>query len=70
MIKWNNFNTVLTFVDSYEKKTPRQVIDELRESEPSVVVRQDSDAVVIDPMTLMPGEEEIIAKRLLDVLKG
>ena len=44
--------------------------DELRESEPSVVVRQDSDAVVIDPMTLMPGEEEIIAKRLLDVLKG
>ena len=59
----------ITLSDS-SGKTPRQVIDELREGEPSIVVRQDSDAILIDPMTLMPGEEEIIAKRLVDILKG
>ena len=59
----------ITLADS-SGKTPRQVIEELREGEPSIVVRQDSNAILIDPMTLMPGEEEIIAKRLLDVLKG
>lgn len=51
-------------------KTTRQVINELREGEPAIVVRQGGDAIVIDPMTLIPGEEEIIATRLAEVLKG
>jgi len=57
-------------VESSCQKTPNQVMNELREGEPAIVARQDGDAIVIDPMTLMPGEEEIIAQRLIDVLKG
>ena len=58
----------ITLEEGYGK-TPRQVIAELREGEPSIVVRQDGDAIVIDPMTLTHGEEEIIANRLLNILK-
>lgn len=59
----------ITLEDSYGKM-PRRVIAELRGGEPSIVVRQDGDAIVIDPMTLTPGEEKIIANRLLETLKG
>ncbi|MCZ6679554.1 MAG: hypothetical protein O7E52_20170 [Candidatus Poribacteria bacterium] len=49
-------------------KSPQQVSNELRAGEPSIVARHAGDAIVIDPMTLMPGEAEIIAKRLVEVL--
>jgi len=59
----------ITLADSFGKTT-RQVVNELREGEPAIVVRQGGDAIVIDPMTLMPGEQEMIVQRLIDVLKG
>ena len=49
-------------------KTPNQVIDKLRTGEPAIVARRSNNDIVIDPMTLMPGEETAIAKRLVEVL--
>ncbi|MBI1928403.1 hypothetical protein HYR99_29690 [Candidatus Poribacteria bacterium] len=57
----------ITVADSHGK-TLRQAITELRSGEPPIVARQDGGAIVIDPMTLMPGEEEIIARRLIEVM--
>ena len=49
-------------------KTPSQVIDQLRAGDPAIVARQSGNEIVIDPMTLMPGEEEVIAKQLVEAL--
>ena len=57
----------ITVADS-QRKTPQQVIHELRAGDPAIAVRQDGDAILIDSMTLMPGEAEIIANRLVEVL--
>ena len=48
--------------------TAAQVNSELREGTPSIVNGGSDDSVVFHPMTLMPGEEEVIAKRLVEVL--
>ena len=50
-------------------KSAQQVINELRTGDPAIVTRQDGNGVMIDPMTLMPDEAEIIAKRLAEVLR-
>ena len=49
-------------------KTAEQVNSELRAGAPSIVNGGGADTVVFNPMTLMPGEEETIAKRLVEVL--
>jgi hypothetical protein len=46
----------------------RDVIAAMRDGDPSVVIRSVSTGVVIDPMTMMPGEEEAVARRLKEVL--
>ncbi len=55
-------------LDSSYGKTAAQVNGELREGVPSIVNGGGNDTVVFNPMTLMPGEEEAIAKRLVEVL--
>ena len=47
-------------------RTPpaRHIIDRLRVGEPSIAMRADGDAIVIDPMTLMPGEAEVVASQM------
>jgi L-seryl-tRNA(Ser) seleniumtransferase len=65
----------ITLADSYGL-TPHQVTDELRAGDPPILVKlygeeygiEDSDDIAIDPMTLMPGEAEVIARRLVEVL--
>jgi uncharacterized pyridoxal phosphate-dependent enzyme len=44
------------------------VLKSLKEGEPSIVVRRSGDQVIVDPMTMREGEEEIVAKRLKEVL--
>lgn len=58
------------YVDLEEKGRAGEVIRAMREGEPSVVVRRSSDGIAVDPMTLMPGEEEIVARRLKEVLSA
>ncbi len=55
-------------LDSSCSKTAEQVNAELREGTPSIVNGGGGDAVVFNPMTLMPGEEETIANRLVEIL--
>ena len=54
---------------SSSEKSAQQVISELRTGAPAIVTRQAGNGLMIDPMTLMPGEAAIIAKRLAEVLE-
>jgi len=56
------------YVDLEGGRTPEEVVRALREGEPSVVVRRGAKGIVVDPMTLMPGEEEVVGRRLREVL--
>ncbi|MCZ6632602.1 MAG: hypothetical protein O7G87_04295 [bacterium] len=47
-----------------------ETLQAMREGDPSVVIRKGLDGIVVDPMTLMPGEEEIVASRLKEVLSA
>ena len=51
-------------------KTPpvASIIDDLLAGEPSIAMRADGDAIVIDPMTMMPGDAEVVARRMAEVL--
>ena len=44
------------------------VVGNLRDGHPSIVVRRSDDRIIIDPMTMRSGEEEIVAERLKEVL--
>lgn len=48
----------------------RAAVAAMREGEPPVVIRSVSSGVVIDPMTMMPGEEDVVARRLKEVLSA
>jgi hypothetical protein len=45
-----------------------EVVRAMREGEPAVVVRRGAKGIVVDPMTLMPGEEEVVGRRLREAL--
>ena len=55
-------------LDASFGKPAQQVNNELREGTPSIVNGGGGDVVVFNPMTLIPGEEEVIARRLVEVL--
>jgi L-seryl-tRNA(Ser) seleniumtransferase len=42
----------------------------LRAGDPPIVVRVAEEAVWIDVRTLLPGEEEVVARRLEEILGG
>ena len=46
----------------------REVVKRLRDGNPSIVVRSEANRILIEPMTMQPGEEEIVARRLFEVL--
>lgn len=56
------------YVDLPESET-REVIRAMREGDPRVVVRSSGSGIVVDPMTLAPGEEEVVGRRLKEVLR-
>jgi hypothetical protein len=45
-----------------------EVIRAMREGDPPVIIRRSGKGIVVDPMTLAPGEEEIVGRRLKEVL--
>lgn len=54
-----------TLVALYPKKiSPTDLAERLRRGDPPVVVRLHEDGVLIDPRTLLPGDEEVLAKAL------
>ena len=46
----------------------RAVMKALREGEPSIVVRSQAKGILIEPMTMQAGEENVVARRLVEVL--
>lgn len=57
------------YVDMAPERT-RSVIPEMRDGEPPIVIRGVKTGVVIDPMTMMPGEEETVARRLKEAMSS
>ena len=51
-----------------EDRKAGEVIDALRTGDPPIVIRRSSNGIVADPMTLRSGEEEIVGRRLREVL--
>ena len=49
-------------------KTEEQVIQELGEGDPRIVVRRADKGINITPNTMQPGEELIVAERVAQVL--
>jgi L-seryl-tRNA(Ser) seleniumtransferase len=49
--------------------TGRDVVRLLEEGEPSIAVSANADGVFVNPQTLAPGQEEIVARRLREVLR-
>ena len=56
--------------DPDETAPVASIIDQLLTGEPSIAMRADGDAIVIDPMTMMPGDAEVVARRLAEVVAG
>lgn len=56
------------YVDIEGGRTAEEVIKAMREGEPPVVIQRSAKGVAVDPMTLMPGEEEVVGRRLREVL--
>ncbi len=50
--------------------TPAEVVRQLRAGEPGIVVGLEGAALLLNPQTLAPGEEKIVAARLAEVLGG
>lgn len=46
----------------------RQLIRALRAGEPSIAIRSSGNRIIVDPMTLQPGEAEIVGRRLREEL--
>jgi len=51
-------------------KTTEQVMEELGEGDPSIGVSPASHGILLNPSTLKPGEERIVADRVSQVLGG
>ena len=51
-------------------KTPpaASIIDQLLAGEPSIAMRADGEAIVIDPMTMLPGDADVVAKRMAEAV--
>jgi L-seryl-tRNA(Ser) seleniumtransferase len=54
------------------RRTPpaASIIEGLLAGEPSIALRADGDAIVIDPMTMLPGDAGVVAKRMAEVIVG
>ena len=49
-------------------KTQQQVVEELAEGDPAVLVSASTKGIFIAPHTLQPGEERIVSERLAEVI--
>ena len=59
--------TPRAYVDLPESEIA-EVIRAMQEGNPPVIIRRSGKGIVVDPMTLAPGEEEIVVRRLKEVL--
>ena len=50
--------------------TPAAVVTALRDGEPSIVIRAEGDALVVGVWMMRPREDEVVGKRLKEVLKS
>src|SRR5438876_1068168 len=59
----------ITWDASARRLTAPEVVKALRDGEPSIGTRSESDALVVGVWMMRPGEEKIVARRLRDVLE-
>jgi L-seryl-tRNA(Ser) seleniumtransferase len=60
----------ITWDESQVKISPREVVKQLREGTPSIEITPGStDKLIIAVWMLQPGEAEIVARRVREILK-
>jgi L-seryl-tRNA(Ser) seleniumtransferase len=60
--------TVVAIIDS--RRSAARLIDRLRAQEPPVIARIEGDRVVLDPRTLLPGEEVLLVPAVIAAVQG
>ena len=50
------------------RERAEKVVQAMRSGNPSVVIRRVPSGIIVDPMTLQPGEAQVVAQRLKQVL--
>ena len=60
--------TLPTFVLALPAGNPDDLLARLRQADPPVVGRIEADRVVLDPRTVMPGEDEAVVRAVSDAL--
>jgi L-seryl-tRNA(Ser) seleniumtransferase len=60
--------TVVAIIDS--RRSAARLIDRLRAQEPPVIARIEGDRVVLDPRTLLPGEEALLVPAVIAAVQG
>jgi L-seryl-tRNA(Ser) seleniumtransferase len=60
----------ITWGATPQRPTAAQIVRALREGEPSIGARSESDSVVIGVWMMRPGEEKVVARRLREVLSA
>jgi L-seryl-tRNA(Ser) seleniumtransferase len=50
--------------------TPDALVERLRGAEPPVIARIQNSRVVLDPRTILPGQEEAVARAVVGALDG
>jgi L-seryl-tRNA(Ser) seleniumtransferase len=51
-----------------DREMSDKAVKALREGDPQIVLRRSKNGLLVDPMTMVPGEEEVVARRLREVL--
>jgi L-seryl-tRNA(Ser) seleniumtransferase len=60
--------TLPTFVLALPPGDPDELLARLRRADPPVVARIEADRVVLDPRTVMPGEDEAVVRAVRDAI--
>lgn len=60
--------TIPTWVLSLPVKSPDKFLSELRKFQPAIIARTQNEKVCLDPRTVLPGEGEILVRRLISLI--
>lgn len=62
--------TLPTYLLALDARSPNRLLKRLRSSKPPIVARTKDDRVVLDPRTVLPGQDELLIAGVQQVLNG
>ena len=58
----------ISFTSQFSGRTAHQIVEDLAKGDPAIIIeasRRADEDIFVNPINLMPGEEELLAQRLL-----